>query len=79
MVAAYEDAAEGCMVEEPDGGGRFVSAVLRPRVTLAAGSDVARAEALHGAAHRMCFIARSVNFPVEHRPTLVLEGDGSRH
>jgi organic hydroperoxide reductase OsmC/OhrA len=76
-VTSYEDAAEGCMVEEPNGAGQFVSVVLRPRVTVAAGSDEARAKALHRTAHRMCFIARSVNFPVEHRPTIVLEVDGS--
>ena len=74
-VTSYEDDAEGCMVEESDGSGQFVSVVLRPRVTLAVGSDEARAEALHRTAHRMCFIARSVNVPVEHRPILILEGD----
>lgn len=74
-VVSYEDAAEGCMVEEPDGAGQFVFVVLRPCVTVAAGSDAAKAEALHRTAHRMCFIARSVNFPVEHRLTVVLEAD----
>jgi len=54
-----------------------VSVVLRPRVTVAAGCDAAKAEALHRTAHRMCFIARSVNFPVEHRPIIVVDADGS--
>lgn len=76
-VMAYEDAAEGCMVEEPNGAGQFVSVVLRPRVTVAAGVDEAKAVALHRTAHRMCFIARSVNFPVEHRPVIVWEADTS--
>ena len=76
-VTSYEDAAEGCMAEEPDGAGQFVSVVLRPRVAIAIGSDAAKAEALHQVAHRMCFIARSVNFPVEHRPTIVSETDTS--
>jgi hypothetical protein len=35
-------------------------------VTLAAGSDARAAEALHEEAHKNCFIAASVNFPVRH-------------
>jgi organic hydroperoxide reductase OsmC/OhrA len=65
-VTAYLDQAEGTMEETADGSGRFVRVLLRPRVSLAAGSDVARARALHAAAHAKCFIANSVNFPVEH-------------
>jgi organic hydroperoxide reductase OsmC/OhrA len=34
-----------------------------------------RAEALHNGAQAMCFIARSVNFPVRHEP-VVVGGDG---
>ena len=64
VVTAYEDAAEGHMTEEAGGAGQFTAVTLRPRVTIAAGSDAARAEALHRDAHAFCFIARSVNFPV---------------
>lgn len=64
VVLAYEDAAEGVMAEEAGGAGQFVSVMLRPRVTIAAGGDVDAALALHERAHAMCFIARSVNFPV---------------
>ncbi len=71
VVTAYEDAAEGEMVEEADGAGRFVRATLHPRVTVTANSDAAAAAALHDRAHAMCFIARSVAFPVEHRATIV--------
>ncbi len=69
-VLDYEDDAEGQMVEEDGGAGQFSSVLLRPRVTIAAGSDRAVAEALHCEANRLCFIARSVNFPVEHQPEL---------
>ena len=62
-VLAYRDDATGTMVED-EGGGRFTAAVLKPVVTIAAGGDVARAEALHEDAHRLCFIANSVSFPV---------------
>ena len=65
VVVGYEDRAAGVMVEEGEGG-RFTSVVLRPVVTVAAGSDVARAHALHERAHANCFIASSVSFPVTH-------------
>jgi organic hydroperoxide reductase OsmC/OhrA len=67
VVLSYEDNAEGEMIEEPGGAGQFTSVTLRPRITLAAGADEAQAGALHAAAHAMCFIARSVKFPVHHR------------
>lgn len=69
-VVAYDDRAEGVMVEDDAGGGRFTRVVLRPRVTVAAGGDVARARALHEQAHAQCFIASSVNFPVEHEASV---------
>jgi organic hydroperoxide reductase OsmC/OhrA len=69
-VVAYEDAASGIMQQEGRGG-RFTEVVLRPRVRLAPGSDPARAEALHEAAHKTCFIANSVNFPVRHEAQVV--------
>jgi len=70
VVVAYVDHAEGVMEEAPDGSGRFVRVVLHPRVTVAAGSDLTKARQLHDEAHAMCFIAKSVNFPVEHAPEI---------
>ena len=72
VVTAYEDRAEGTMVENPDGSGRFTRVVLRPRVTISPQSDRTRAIALHREAHAMCFIANSVSFPIEHEPTIVV-------
>lgn len=72
IVTAYEDQADGLMVEEAGGAGRFVSVVLHPHVTLAAGSDRERAEDLHHAANEKCFVARSVKFPVTHEPTITV-------
>lgn len=68
VVLAYRDAAEGTMAQDAGGGGRFVGIVLRPVARLAPGADVARALALHEEAHRLCFIANSVNFPVTVEP-----------
>ncbi len=70
VVLAYVDQAEGEMEETSDGSGRFRRAILRPRVTVAAGSDIAKARELHHAAHAKCFIANSVNFPVELEPEI---------
>ncbi len=68
LVQAYEDIAEGVMAERPDGGGAFVEVVLAPEITLSLGANLDRACALHAEAHRKCFIANSVNFPVRHEP-----------
>jgi organic hydroperoxide reductase OsmC/OhrA len=68
VVVEYRDVPEGVMAETADGGGRFVSVVLKPQIVLAEGSDPARAQALHHAAHEKCFIANSVNFPVGCEP-----------
>ncbi len=64
VVTHYEDHAAGTMQETSDGGGSFTEVVLRPQVMVAPGSDVALATRLHEEAHRKCFIANSVKFPV---------------
>jgi organic hydroperoxide reductase OsmC/OhrA len=64
VVIEYADAAEGTMVEDAAAGGRFERVALHPRVTIARG-DPERAMALHHEAHRLCYIANSVNFPVD--------------
>jgi organic hydroperoxide reductase OsmC/OhrA len=68
VVTAYTDAASGIMEQTADGGGHFVSATLRPIVTISAG-DPELAQRLHAEASAKCFIAASVNFPVLHEPT----------
>jgi organic hydroperoxide reductase OsmC/OhrA len=64
VVLAYRDEPVGTMIEEADGSGRFASIVLHPAVRIAAGSDPAKAMALHDDAHAKCFIANSVSCPV---------------
>jgi organic hydroperoxide reductase OsmC/OhrA len=71
VVTAYTDAASGIMEQTGDGGGHFVSATLRPVVTISAG-DPELAQRLHREASAKCFIAASVNFPVLHEPTIRL-------
>jgi organic hydroperoxide reductase OsmC/OhrA len=64
VVTAYSDEPEGTMTEHASGAGEFVEVVLHPRVTLDRASAESNVEALHHQAHELCFIARSVNFPV---------------
>ena len=69
VVVAYSDDASGVEIERADGAGQFESVTLRPHAKLAAGSDENIARRLHDAAAEKCFIARSVSFKVEHKPT----------
>lgn len=73
VVTAYEDDPEGIGELSPGGAGRFVKAVLRPRITVRPGADLAEAEAIHHRIHEVCFIARSVAFPVEIEPVFTVE------
>jgi organic hydroperoxide reductase OsmC/OhrA len=68
-VINYRDSASGEM-EESGGAGQFVSVELRPVVTILEEARRPRALRLHHDAHQMCFIARSVNFPVNVRATI---------
>lgn len=66
VVTAYSDDASGEMAENADGSGQFTHVLLRPRMTITDGARIEEARALHDKAHQFCFIARSVNFPVDH-------------
>lgn len=68
-VIDYRDEAIGIMQENQDGSGQFSKVILYPVVTLAEG-DREKALALHDKAHHLCFISRSVNFPVEVAPVI---------
>ena len=68
VVTEYRDHAAGMMAETADGGGQFQQVVLRPQVRFAAPEHADRARPLHEQAHKLCFIASSVNFPVHCEP-----------
>ena len=67
-VARYRDEAEGTLMTDAKNG-RMERVVLRPHVTISSG-DTEAARALHEHAHRTCFIANSVNFPVDVEPVI---------
>ncbi len=63
-VGSYEDDADGVL-----DGKRLTAATLRPRVRWAGEPPQPDAiEALHRRSHELCFIANSVDFPVEVEP-----------
>jgi organic hydroperoxide reductase OsmC/OhrA len=71
VVTDYRDEATGLMRLNRDGSGQFESVTLHPQVVVADPAHVELAEQLHREANQVCFIARSVNFPVLHEPVTV--------
>ncbi len=72
VVTGYVDRAEGTMAVKADGGGSFTRILLRPRVTVSGAVAPEAMAALHRDAHAKCFIANSLNFPVDHAPETVI-------
>ena len=77
-ILAYEDRATGTLglgepgtKHGPPGKMSMQEVTLRPRVTVAKGTDLADAMAIHEKAHANCFIANSVNFPVTHEAEII--------
>nr|WP_217509219.1 OsmC family protein [Pseudarthrobacter sp. C4D7] len=68
VVTDYRDEATGLMRLNRDGSGQFERVLLNPHVTVADQAQAELAASLHREANQVCFIARSVNFPVEHQP-----------
>jgi organic hydroperoxide reductase OsmC/OhrA len=74
-VLAYVDDAVGTMAQDQTTSGRFTGVTLHPKVTIGFGDDRLIAMELHRKAHRMCFIANSVNFPVTCQASIRNLGD----
>lgn len=78
VVHDYVDFAEGTMIETADGGGHFTQIILCPTIVVGALSMIEKAHALHQEAHKLCYIANSCNFPIVHKPTiLIVRGETS--
>lgn len=73
VVTAYEDHARGTMTQDSTGAGQFDSVTLRPHVTITADSSREAALRVHSDVPSLCFIARSVSFPVHHEPVIAVE------
>jgi organic hydroperoxide reductase OsmC/OhrA len=70
VVTEYSDEATGTMNQDAEGSGQLQEVTLHPKVKIDSGDPV-KAESLHHEAHRLCNIARSVNFPVHCESTLL--------
>ncbi len=72
VVTDYVDHASGTLQMDPGGrgGGEFAEVTLRPQVTVADAAMQERAAALHADVPALCFMARSVSFPVRHEPVV---------
>jgi organic hydroperoxide reductase OsmC/OhrA len=68
VITAYTDNATGMMIEKENGGGSFKEVTLNPICTVADEGMIEKAIELHHKAHEICFIANSVNFPVNCHP-----------
>lgn len=67
IVTEYNDDANGTMTETEDGGGRFTEVILHPHVVISDKSMVEKALQLHTEANKLCFIANSCNFKIQHK------------
>lgn len=72
VVISYGDRAIGKMCETENGSGRFTEVVLKPEIVITPMSNLEQAKQLHHYAHKLCFIANSVNFPVLCQPSISL-------
>ena len=68
-VMSYHDHPTGTLLMEPDGSGRFTDITLHPSVIVAEIDQIGPAAELHDKAHRLCFVANSVNFQVHIEPS----------
>ena len=69
IVLEYVDEPVGVMIETRGAGGQFSEVTLYPRVTVKSEGMLAQLDALHEQAHKLCFIANSVNFEVKCVPS----------
>ena len=71
IVTKYIDNVIGIMEEAKDGSGKFTDVTLNPIVTITEASKIDLANELHKEANKMCFIANSCNFKIEHNPITI--------
>ncbi|MFV9550780.1 OsmC family protein [Algibacter sp. PT7-4] len=70
IVIEYLDVAVGVMEEFENGSGKFTKVTLNPKVKITDKNMIEKANKLHIEANKMCFIANSCNFKVEHNPSI---------
>ncbi len=77
VITSYTDEPVGELRENEDGSGEFTRVMLRPQMVITDASRIAEAVEVHARAHKVCAIARSVNFSVEHEPVVRAENSAA--
>lgn len=75
LVLEYVDFAEGTMIENENGSGKFTEIILKPNILVAEKDMIEKAIELHQKANEYCFIANSLNFEVKHQPEITYKND----
>ncbi len=70
-VTSYIDKATAVMQIDNSGSGAFKSLCLNPLVGISGDNDADKAKSLHNAANKMCFIANSLNFKIDHQAKII--------
>lgn len=65
IVTEYLDRPTAIVTVSSSGYGVFEEAILHPHIKITDPSRIEEAKALHEEAHKRCFIANSLNFPVK--------------
>lgn len=73
IILDYFDNAIGFMEENNDGGGKFKSVELHPNIIVKDESMIQKAIDLHHEAHKICYIANSVNFEITIHPVVTVK------
>lgn len=73
VVMGYEDKPIGRGQSLSNGSGNFIHATLRPKISVIEGTDLKKTEDIHHRIHEVCFIARSVNFPIKIETNFIVE------
>lgn len=72
IVTNYIDNAIGIMEETKNGSGKFKEVILNPSVTIKNKGLIDKANQLHSEANKMCFIANSCNFKIQHNSKTIV-------
>ncbi len=77
IVVSYHDLPTAKLIIEAQGEGHFAEATLKPEIVITDASRIEEAIHLHEDAHKKCFIAKALNFPVHLAPQVRAESSGT--
>ena len=73
QITSYKDHAEAILAVNGNGSGRITKVILRPTVHIKDATQKERALELHQEANKLCFIANSCDFEIEHQPAVFVD------